>query len=101
VKVKASALKAGDTLDLGDGKIAVITSKIAKTVEIPARKRKVLTLSVDVKNNKGPLPTAGFDQFVVFGDQEYKVVVEKSSRMTRFKAWASGWIPWRSREAVA
>lgn len=94
MKVKASKLKAGDVIDLGNGKVATITNKIVKSVEIPARKRKVITLSVDVRNN-GPVPTAGFDQFVNFDDQTYKVIVEKSSLTTRIKAWWEGVVPWR------
>ena len=97
MKVKANKLKAGDVVDLGNGKTATIRDKQIKHVEIPARKRKVVTLSVDTRTN-GPVPAAGFDQFVIFGDQEYKVVVEKSSRATRFKAWLGSLAPWRSKE---
>lgn len=98
MKVKANKLKAGDVIDLGNGKTAEIKGKVTKTVEIPARKQKVVTLSVDVRNTTGPVPTAGFDQYVAFGDQDYKIVVEKSSRITRFKAWALGFVPWRKKE---
>lgn len=99
MKVKAGKLKIGDVIDFGNGKTATVQGSLKNTVEIPARKRRVVTLSLDVRDTNGPRPTAAFDQQVIFGDQEYKVIVEKSSLTTRTKAWFTNLWPFGAKAA--